>query len=90
MIAILCTVTGYKLLLLTQTLISRLMRITYVYLSMTAQTSVLNMIHSLPMMEQKLIQAKLICIPFSAINVNKLENVFAMLGKNEAVDEMFN
>ena len=37
-------------------------------------------------------QAKLIRIPCSAINVHKLENVFAMLGENEiaAVDEVFN
>ena len=36
--------------------------------------------------------AKLIRIPCSAINVHKLENVFAMLGENEiaAVDEVFN
>ena len=92
MIAILCTVTGYKLLLLKQTLICRSMRRTHMYLSVTAPTSVLDMTHSLPMMEQKTdTPAKLIHIPCSAINVHKLENLFVMLGENEiaAVDEVF-
>ena len=63
------------------------------YLSVTAPTSVLDMTHSLPMMEQKTdTPAKLIHIPCSAINVHKLENLFVMLGENEiaAVDEVSN
>ena len=46
---------GYELFLLTQTLICRSMRRTRMYLSVTAQTSVLDMTHLLPMMEQKMI-----------------------------------
>ena len=45
------------------------------------------------MMEQKTdTPAKLIRIPYSAINVHKLENLFVMLGENEiaAVDEVSN
>lgn len=52
------------------------------YLSVTAQTSVLDMTHLLPMMEQKTdTPAKQIRIPCSAINVRKLGNVFALLGE---------
>ena len=79
--------------LLMQTLIGQSMRRTRMYLSVTAQTSVLDMTHLLHMIEQKTdTPAKLIRIPCSAVNVHKLENVFAMLGENEiaAVDEVFN
>ena len=51
------------------------------YLSVTAQTSVLDMTHLLPMMEQTDTPAKLIRITYSAVNVHKLENVFAMIGE---------
>ena len=53
------------------------------YLSVTAQTSVLDMTQLLPMMEQKTdTPAKQIrIIPCSAINVHKLGNVFALLGE---------
>ena len=80
--AILCTVTGYELLLLMQTLIGQSMRRSRMYLSVIAQTSVLDMTHSLPMMEQKNdTPAKHIHISCSAINVHKLGNVFAVLGE---------
>ena len=80
--AILCTVTGYELLLLMQTLIGQSMRRSRMYLSVIAQTSVLDMTHSLPMMELKTdTPAKLIRIPCSAFNVHKLGNVFALLGE---------
>ena len=79
--AILCTVTGYELLLLMQTLIGQSMRRSRMYLSVIAQTSVLDMTHSLPMMEQTDTPAKLIRITYFAVNVHKLENVFAMIGE---------
>ena len=50
------------------------------YLSVTAQTSVLDMTHSLPMMLQKTdTSAKQIRIPCSEINVRQLGNVVALL-----------
>ena len=52
------------------------------YPSVTAQTSVLDVTHLLPMMEQKTdTPAKQIRIPCSANNVRKLGNVFALLGE---------
>jgi len=52
------------------------------YLSVTAPTSVLDMTHSLLMMEQKTdTPAKHIRISCSVINVHKLGNVFAVLGE---------
>jgi hypothetical protein len=52
------------------------------YLSVTAQTSVLDMTQLLPMMEQKTdTPAKQIRISCSEINVHKLGNVFALLGE---------
>ena len=52
------------------------------YLSVTAQTSVLDMTQLLPMMEQKIdTPAKQIRISCSEINVHKLGNVFALLGE---------
>ena len=79
--AILCTVTGYELLLLMQTLIGQSMRRSRMYLSVIAQKSVLDMTHLLPMMEQTDTPAKLIRITYSAVNVHKLEYVFAMIGE---------
>ena len=65
-----------------QTLIGQSMRRSRMYLSVIAQTSVLDMTHSLPMMEQTTdTPAKLIRISCSAINVHKLGNVFAVLGE---------
>ncbi len=62
------------------------------YLSVTAQTSVLYMTFVAHDGAESDTSAKLIRIPCSAINVHKLENVFAMLGENEiaAVDKVFN
>ena len=80
------------LILLKQALIGQSMRRTRVYLSETAQTSVLRDTFVAHDGAETDTQAKLIRIPCSAINVHKLENVFAMLGENEiaAVDELFN